>query len=200
MRARYLVDRAGPSSTRAARLEERVSLLEEAAASVEMPSLWYFLESARLIRAGDLAEAKTAFDAGLAEQVVDERVVPPALDLRVSVDTCVPPQIANDGRATVPLLVADHDAGVRTRHVAGTARRRPTRSDRLEARLDRFEVAATSVKAPFRWYFLASASLIRTVLPPRSRDGRGTGIDSPTGGVHRGHEDAPAAVEPRSPQ
>ena len=70
--------------TPAARLEERVHRFEEAAASVELPSRWYFLESARLIRAGDLTGAKSAFDAGIAAPVLDLAVLPARIDVAVA--------------------------------------------------------------------------------------------------------------------
>jgi hypothetical protein len=72
----YAADRAGSTTARAARLEERVRRLEEAAASVELPARWYFLESARLIRVGDLGGATTAFDAGIAAPVGDAAIAP----------------------------------------------------------------------------------------------------------------------------
>lgn len=78
IRARFVADRIGASPAASTRLEERVRRFEEAAASVEMPSQWYFLESARLIRVGDLAEATSAFDAGLAASVADAAIVPHA--------------------------------------------------------------------------------------------------------------------------
>ena len=65
VRAWFIAAKAG-GSTREDRLEGSVRGIEEAAASAEMPSMWYWLESARLIRAGDLAGAQVAFDAGMA--------------------------------------------------------------------------------------------------------------------------------------
>lgn len=98
----YAADHAGSTSTRAARLEERVRLLEEAAASVGLPARWYFLESARLIRAGLLTGARSAFDAGVAASksstapaafpvTVDIGVLPPAVDVAVVATKVEPP-------------------------------------------------------------------------------------------------------------
>ena len=44
-----------------------------------MPSRWYLLESARLIRAGDLVGAKGAFDAGIGGPVADAVIAPAAV-------------------------------------------------------------------------------------------------------------------------
>ena len=65
LRAWYIAARAG-GATREARLEESVRGVEDAAGSAEMPSLWYWLESARLLRTGDVAGAQTAYEAGMA--------------------------------------------------------------------------------------------------------------------------------------
>jgi hypothetical protein len=83
LRARFLADRIKSDPRSAERLEERVHRFEEAAASVELPSRWYFLESARLIRSGDLTGAKSAFDAATAALAVDAASAPAAVDVAV---------------------------------------------------------------------------------------------------------------------
>jgi hypothetical protein len=113
----YAAHRAGSTSARAARLEERVRRLEEAAASVELPSGWYFLESARLIRGGDLSGAKLAFDAGIAAPVGDVAIAPASAS-PVTVDVGVLPPAVE-----IALLPAEVEPPPRRGFLRGIAAR-----------------------------------------------------------------------------
>lgn len=116
----YAADQAGWSPTPAACLEEPVRRLEEAAASVELPARWYFLESARLIRAGDLIGARSAFDSGIAAPVADAAIVPAPVDVPVTVEVGVLPPAVD-----VAVLPAGVDVAVRGGPFGWIARRWP---------------------------------------------------------------------------
>ncbi len=161
VRARYIADRAGPNPAPAARLEERLHRFESAAASVEMPSMWYFLESARLIRAGDLTEAKCAFDAGMAAPVVDAATARAEVEDPATADIGVPSPAATDRPSGAAGLAASYREAVRARYIADQPGSKSARGARLEECVQRLEAVAALVEPPLRWYFLKSASLIR---------------------------------------
>jgi hypothetical protein len=99
----YAAKRVGSGSRAAARLEERLHQFEEAAASVELADRWYFLESARLIRAGVLTGARSAFDAGVSASKASTATLSRALEVPLTVDIGVLPPAVDV--AVVPPIV-----------------------------------------------------------------------------------------------
>ncbi len=166
VRARYFVDTTAPSPARWARLAKRVRRFEQAAESLEMPSLWFFRESARLIGSGDLVGAKDAFDAGMAALAVDRTTTPATIDVPAPVDVAVTVPAGDlqaeprDASSVAALVSARYREALRARYVVDRSTSGNGATARLDERLHRFEAAAELVRMPSLWYFLESARLI----------------------------------------
>jgi hypothetical protein len=91
----YAAESAGWGSRASARFDERIHKFENAAAAAKPPDRSYFLQSARLVRAGVLTEAKNAFDAGVSATAASAWTVSRTAEVPQTVEIGVLPEAAD---------------------------------------------------------------------------------------------------------